>query len=1103
MGFYDKHNNAAGKQPDYGAIFMSNSATKRESFKKGLFGLPSSAIEFVEQIKAGMILFLFEYEKRQLHGVFKACSDGGMNIVPNAFSSLMTQYPAQVKFIPIWECKPLSQSVFKHAIIENYFSANKFNFGLSEKQVRELLHLFSVRRLDPEVPERPLSRTKELKSESYPMGKSGRSVDHGMHIECVKDEQGVGAGMSPVMQYKFQGDSLQYYGEAEFGFNASDGAVNKQGRPAEFSVDTPSGYAGNYMALHDDFGYAMHEKEHFMDIHCGPTLSSGYSRRLSDKVRVHGDRMLSTTSRLSEELRKTGQSMTFSDDNLDLHHSSVNPTDFYGKPELDHNSLVQNQLRPTSGMIQPIQQQINNSRATCGGGVSKSTLLYDPDYSLGPSHLEHNSLAQNHFRPTSAKIQPVDSCATHGDVGSKSAFLYDPEYPGFNFSRSSSRRINNGPNSILESALPNSCGMNSLSNQTCLMPPELNDMNRCHDGYDFLDHGLYGRDRDCLPFNVARKAGQVAAESVAYDTHNGIPSLKSSSSLVPPSDIGISDRVDKIFSLFQNHKSYVANDVHPMPSRANLDHGITLEKDNESFIPDTPWASEGYFQAHYDDSLVNEYDTECYSDSQNRSFGYPKKKSSVFSRLSFMQDVNKIEKRNKASNGGYGVDTSVDQVMEMVHQSHYQWTLPRKPKPLVKHSKTESLKDKTPIITSRIKSDCSLKDKTPIISSKMKRDCSLKDKTQMISPKTKRDCSERSTNDVSMDLTAASGGNTNKALVVDFKRRSQVRKFNDDSEIKSSNESAKGENAVLEVPKRRKLIRPNFSKNSTPDDRGIDLSMPQNSQVPFSHESYNLNNVSENGCDLIKMEDNLKTDAEGQNFNGSERASSHAKGFVSGEGVRANDGTAQPECLENTINLTAASASCKAQNCHIQKGLPMMDSIESCAECQKCVNQPHSEDRSSHAKGFVSRGGVRARDGTAAGSDGSECLKNIKNPNGTNMDEEMLEDGGSSFTIEDKNRSECIQNSGQAASETSSHVTKASQVMDIMKPVSSNEAAQDPLCLDHHVDKTVCAGRGIDTDKEIPKDGDPSLIIEAKDGSGSSQHAGNKNQLFIARRACV
>ena len=51
MGINDKNNNAYGKDPDYGAIFMSNSETKRECFKRGLFGLPSSDIQFVEQIK--------------------------------------------------------------------------------------------------------------------------------------------------------------------------------------------------------------------------------------------------------------------------------------------------------------------------------------------------------------------------------------------------------------------------------------------------------------------------------------------------------------------------------------------------------------------------------------------------------------------------------------------------------------------------------------------------------------------------------------------------------------------------------------------------------------------------------------------------------------------------------------------------------------------------------------------------------------------------------------------------------------------------------------------------------------------------------------------
>lgn len=96
MVINDKHNNAEGKDPDFGAIFMSNSETKRECFKRGLFGLPSTEIKFVEKIKAGMILFLFEYEKRQLHGVFQASCDGGINIVPNAFAAMGKQFPAQV-----------------------------------------------------------------------------------------------------------------------------------------------------------------------------------------------------------------------------------------------------------------------------------------------------------------------------------------------------------------------------------------------------------------------------------------------------------------------------------------------------------------------------------------------------------------------------------------------------------------------------------------------------------------------------------------------------------------------------------------------------------------------------------------------------------------------------------------------------------------------------------------------------------------------------------------------------------------------------------------------------------------------------------------------
>jgi len=98
MRVNDNHNNnARGKDPVFGAIFIANSESKRECFKRELFGLPSSYIPFVEKIKKGMALFLFDYEKRLLHGVFRATHDGDINIDHKAFTSLRVRYPAQVR----------------------------------------------------------------------------------------------------------------------------------------------------------------------------------------------------------------------------------------------------------------------------------------------------------------------------------------------------------------------------------------------------------------------------------------------------------------------------------------------------------------------------------------------------------------------------------------------------------------------------------------------------------------------------------------------------------------------------------------------------------------------------------------------------------------------------------------------------------------------------------------------------------------------------------------------------------------------------------------------------------------------------------------------
>ncbi|KAK9133915.1 hypothetical protein Scep_013443 [Stephania cephalantha] len=144
----------------FGAIFMCNRATMKECLKRKLFGLPPSGSGFVKKVKAGMVLFLFEYEERKLYGVYQATSDGAINIVPNAFRSSGMPIPAQVLFKKIWNCDPLSEHEFQDAIRDNYYTQSKFHFGLDEDQVSKLLRLFNSRKVKIQKPHNLFSRDK-------------------------------------------------------------------------------------------------------------------------------------------------------------------------------------------------------------------------------------------------------------------------------------------------------------------------------------------------------------------------------------------------------------------------------------------------------------------------------------------------------------------------------------------------------------------------------------------------------------------------------------------------------------------------------------------------------------------------------------------------------------------------------------------------------------------------------------------------------------------------------------------------------------------------------------------------------------------------------
>ncbi|KNA16471.1 hypothetical protein SOVF_088780 [Spinacia oleracea] len=152
--------------PQYGAVFMASNLTRKECFERELFGLPYEYADFVMGVKTGMLLFLFDFQEKNLYGVFEASTDGGMNIVPDAYKSTSNRkFPAQVRFSTFWHCDPLPEHVFRDAIKENYFRQSKFSLGLSRDQVGRLLFLFEKRMLkipSSPVKERQLQRSSQV-----------------------------------------------------------------------------------------------------------------------------------------------------------------------------------------------------------------------------------------------------------------------------------------------------------------------------------------------------------------------------------------------------------------------------------------------------------------------------------------------------------------------------------------------------------------------------------------------------------------------------------------------------------------------------------------------------------------------------------------------------------------------------------------------------------------------------------------------------------------------------------------------------------------------------------------------------------------------------
>ncbi|KAL9276729.1 hypothetical protein ACSQ67_025742 [Phaseolus vulgaris] len=471
-------------------------------------------------------------------------------------------------------------------------------------------------------------------------------------------------------------------------------------------------------------------------------------------------------------------------------------------------------------------------------------------------------------------------------------------------------------------------------------------MNRWHP-VDLQNSVLYSSNRDYIPLNTVQNSDQLAAESVVSEACNDVPSLKSLSSPIPPDTGKSSCSLHEPFSsLFHNHQPMLGNKFHSTTLQENPNHEITLQKSNETFTHDISWAIEGHFKEG--DPLIYEYDIGSYDGTQNNNSGYPKQKSSIFSRLSFMQDINKQDGHND-------FHTSVDEVMERVRQSHNKWMTKRNPK----CNKAESLRMK------------------------------------------EGDFFENTLNDRIMDLTDATAGNTIKTAentcFVDFKRRSKVRKLSAGIDLDASKNLQLGSCNVEDVKESCcSLVQTEVNTKADAELRNI-ISETHSEDKNSSHaRGYAHSDGGESASvsalavfnDKSECLDSIK-DINVQNIisgtHSEDKKTSHAMGYVCGEGgEKSTDGALtaysdESKCLENVTHNVFASASCKGNSCHIKKGLCKMDSISSVSsnlESSRSICQEH------HLHKIVCAG------------------------RGTNTDKKMRQDCGSSFTIELKDGSE-------------------------------------------------------------------------------------------------
>ncbi|XP_022720232.1 uncharacterized protein LOC111278062 [Durio zibethinus] len=810
----EQHNSVPGRCPEFGAIFMSNNATKKECLRRKIFALPYSLSHFVKQVKDGMILFLFEFGRRELHGVFQACSDGAMNILPNVFSSSGKQLPAQVKFTPLWFCRPLSENEFRDAIRENYFSKNKFKFGLSEDQVRRLLSLFSLTRLKDQAPHRQLTRSKVARPSGYSTSKNRRLVDNDRSpmSNLVPGECNVDNNQGPFISTMHCGDSFYNdngaTADGRFGTYTDVGYEYKASAFLNECFQDLMGKVGGNIDVGEYAKGDRMEIEWNTGIELQPAVSVGYSsgnfRDISNDVRF--------------AVRDRLETKRYDDDGFAPILSTAYPSSFQSKV---------NPLAYSSKHVLEIDSFIDDPTG------SSSTFL--PSMELENSNVSYPMTFE-------------DSVVT-------TTLPYDPDVPSISYLSSSSLWFNRGRDSLQEYANNDSFVGNVLGSSTNQSSPSLLETRRTTitpavncGSRDFIPLP-YSNQYECsIRSSPARHDyfDDLAAENSKKEGCGDLSLLKPSLASVPSSEtrsnVRISEQpssyrasLSKFPSLtFSDRYDTLLQDKHDCqaPERKNdaefgndgfmfkesQHHGDFFYNDNRA-IEDGRFAiyknveyeqKEIQHQPHvHEPTNVDYHEVTSLSPAayQNSVGLYPdcqKKRGGVFSRLALPPKAYKQERNAPPGTADIDTNASVNEVMDMIHRSRFHWVITRCKQLGKHHGKAANVRDT--------------------------KQATRKEGLTMISK-------EMNVKPISLSKENSSQ-KTEETAFVNFKRRSSVRKNLEDGKTGNCCGSLNNKSASAAHCKKRKLIRADFCEFQS-SDRGLaTISKEMNDKpIPLSKEN--------------------------------------------------------------------------------------------------------------------------------------------------------------------------------------------------------------------------------------------------------------------------